>query len=377
MRSGEYVNNLNGELLFKTFKAKDLPVELFLTDEINEKLNTANKKIAYLNGYVSNIPNINLYSYMYIKKEALHSSEIEGTQCTLIDVFDIENAKNDNRDLKDVISYINALEFGINRLNELPISKRFIKEVHKCLIANSRGNEKDPGEFRNSQNWIGGVNSSLKNARFIPPNIQDMEASLDNLEKFINYDNSYDPIINASLIHYQFETIHPFLDGNGRIGRMLILFYLVSKDIIKFPLVSLSYYLKLNQLEYYDRMMLVRNKGEYEQWINFFLECLIDSINDSIETIDKLKKLHEENAHAISKYHKKEKKLKLLFSYIEAHPILNIGSTAKELNMSYNTVDSLIKTLMELNILENITDKKRNRRYGYMKYIKILNGEIW
>ena len=195
--------------------------------------------------------------------------------------------ENANRDVADVINYIKATEFAIARLQKLPLCNRLIKETHAVLMEGVRDQEKSPGEFRHSQNWIGGQGSTLKNARYIPPAPEDMMEALSDLEKYIHADDELDVLISAALIHYQFEAIHPFLDGNGRVGRLLITLFLMEKGVLTTPVLYISYFLKKNRIEYYDRMTEVRNKGNYGQWVKFFLQAIHESALDATETIDK------------------------------------------------------------------------------------------
>lgn len=207
---------------------------------------------------------------MYVRKEALISSQIEGTQCTLDDVLDPEAETNANLDVSDVVNYVKATRYALTRLKSLPICCRLIREVHEVLMDGVRSQDKTPGDFRRSQNWVGPANCALKDARYIPPNVTDMEESMSCLEKYINEATEYDPLIRAGLIHYQFETIHPFLDGNGRLGRLLILLYIMEQGLLEKPVIYISYFLKKNQIEYYDRISEVRKSRNYEQWIKFF-----------------------------------------------------------------------------------------------------------
>ena len=259
-RAGTLVSNLSGEMAYESFRPAPLPPNppIEVSGEILTKLIDANKKIATLEGLSSRIPNMGLFVSMYVRKEALLSSQIEGTQCTLEDILNPLIEANTNRDVSDVVNYIHATEFALERLKTLPLCNRLIKETHAVLLENVRGQEKTPGEFRYSQNWIGGQGSSLKNARYIPPNPDDMLTAMSDLEKYINSDDTLDPLIQAALIHYQFETTHPFLDGNGRVGRLLITLFLMEKGILSTPALYISYYLKMNRIEYYDRMTQVR-----------------------------------------------------------------------------------------------------------------------
>lgn len=243
-RSGTYIENLTGEAIYKSFKPNPLPPvpEIMMDEELVKLLVESNCKLVKLDTASQLISNADLFISMYVRKEALISSQIEGTQCTLDDVLDPEVNNNSNLDVSDVINYVKATQFALKRLESLPLCCRLIREVHKILMEGVRGQEKTPGEFRHSQNWIGPSNCSLKDARYIPPNVEDMKEALNNLKKYINENDYYDPLISAALIHYQFETIHPFLDGNGRIGRLLILLYLIEKGLLKKPVIYISYF---------------------------------------------------------------------------------------------------------------------------------------
>jgi Fic family protein len=271
-----------------------------------------------------------------------------------------------------VINYIKATEYAISRLKELPLCNRLIREVHAVLMAGVRGQEKDPGEFRTSQNWIGGQGGTLKNARYIPPSPPDMEESVSDLEKYINADDDLDVLIRSALIHYQFETIHPFLDGNGRIGRLIIILFLMEKKALSTPALYISYYLKKNRIEYYDRMTEVRTKGNYEQWIKFFLQAILASATDAIETIRQLSELHDENAAKIEKMGMVAGTTTQVLHYLEANPIIKIGKTAEALAMSYNTVSSAVKRLTDIGALKQTSGKTRNKVFSYAAYLDLL-----
>ena len=229
-RAGIFVNNLEGEMAYRSFRPAPLPpVDLQIDDEMIEALTLATKAIAVLDTMAVHIPNVNLFVSMYVRKEALLSSQIEGTQATLEDVLDPMIEKNTNQNVADVVNYIKATEFALSRLKSLPLCCRLLKETHAVLMEGVRGQEKNPGEFRSSQNWIGAAGSTLRTARYIPPNPSDMLEAMSELEKYINSEDSLNVLIQAALLHYQFETIHPFLDGNGRIGRLLITLFLIEK----------------------------------------------------------------------------------------------------------------------------------------------------
>lgn len=374
-RSGSLVKNLTGELSYYSFKPSELPPVPSLEIDANmlSLLIEANRRVAYLDAISEKIPNQNLFLSMYVRKEALVSSQIEGTQCTLDDVLDPNASENANIDVGDVINYICASDYAISRLKELPLCMRLLKETHAKLINGVRGSDKTPGEFRNSQNWIGGQGSTLKNARYIPPCVDDMRDALDSLEKYINSDDTLDPLIQAALIHYQFETIHPFLDGNGRVGRLLITLFLMQKKIISKPVLYISCFLKMNRVEYYDRLSEVRQKGNYEQWVRFFLQIVLETANDAIESINALEELHKKNIALLEKIpaRTRENALKL-FEYIETKAIIDTSKTAMELGLSYNTTAKNIDLLCNMKILYPSAKNGKASLYSYADYLEIL-----
>ena len=375
-RAGFYRKNLTGEMAYNSFVPSPLPPvpPIALSSEELELLIKANGELTLLEGLAIRIPNINLFVSMYVRKEALLSSQIEGTQATLDDIFDPLLDNNINADVSDVINHIKATEFAVNRLKELPLCNRLVKEIHAVLLENVRGQEKNPGEFRRSQNWIGGQGSTLKTARYIPPNLEDMENAMSDLEKYINVDDGTAPLIKAALLNYQFETIHPFLDGNGRVGRLLITLFLLEKKVLTVPALYISYFLKRNRLEYYDRMMEVRKNGDYEQWIKFFLQAFVESAEDAIATIDKLKALHEKSfAVLLTSIPKRQlENAGKLFTYLEANPIIDITKTAQQLDLAYNTTSRLVSAFVKLGLLRQSNTKNKNRVYAYEEYLQIL-----
>ena len=376
-RAGIYVDNLNGEAMYQSFKPNPLPPipEIEMDGEIVKLLVDANKQLVKLDTASQLISNADLFISMYVRKEALISSQIEGTQCTLDDVLDPEVEANANLDVSDVINYVKATQYALKRLERLPLCCRLIREIHEVLMENVRGQDKTPGEFRHSQNWIGPANCSLKDARYIPPNVDDMQEAMDDLEKYINENTDYDSLIRVALIHYQFETIHPFLDGNGRIGRLLILLYLMEQGLLAKPVIYISYFLKKNQVEYYDRISEVRRSGNFEQWIRFFLESVSKAASDSLETIRQLSVLHETNIEKLPKTTRSKDNLRAVFDYIEQYPIIDIKRTAKKLGISYNTVATAVKKLVELGILQETTNAARNRVFVYEEYLGILRKD--
>lgn len=374
-RAGELVNNLSGDAAYKSFKPSALPPKLNIDNDMLKKLVEANRDLIRLDTAVKLIPGSELFISMYVRKEALISSQIEGIQCTLDDVLDPKLDTNANLDVADVVNYVKACSYAIERLEKLPLCKRLFREIHGQLLSGVRGQEKNPGEFRRSQNWIGAANCSLKEARFIPPNVDDMNQAMDELELYMNESDDYDPLIRISLIHYQFETIHPFLDGNGRVGRLLILLYLMQQGLISKPIIYISYFLKKNQIEYYDRISEVRRSGNYEQWISFFLEAVSAAAKDSLDTVEKLNALHEQNVKKLPKTSRSNDNVRKLFDYIEQFPIIDIKKTSEAFGISYNTVSSAIKKLEQIGILKQTTNASRNRVFSYEDYLHILRKD--
>ncbi len=373
-RAGEYRRNFSGEAEYQSFLPAPLPPkpEIDIDNDMLKALIKASSSISALESIAKRIPSMDLFVSMYVRKEALMSSQIEGTQATLEDVFDPMIADNANRNVADVVNYIKATEYAINRLKTLPLSNRLIKETHAVLMEGVRGQEKSPGEFRYSQNWIGGQGSTIKTARYIPPHPEDMVSAMSDLEKYMNGGDQLDDLIRAALIHYQFETIHPFLDGNGRIGRLMITLFLMEKKLLTTPALYISYFLKKNRIEYYDRMTEVRNKGNYEQWVRFFLAAIDESAQDAIQTIDELTVLKAKNEKIIEKIGRASKNVMRVFRYLEANPIVDIGKTAERIGVSFNTVSSAVKRMIDAGILVQTENASRNRTFSYDEYLKIL-----
>ena len=376
-RAGTLKKQLSGEIAYFSFYPSKLPPNppIEVDSEIIDKLINAHRVLAILDDRATNIPNIDLFISMYVQKEALLSSQIEGTQATLEDIFNPNIDENINAEVDDVVNYIKAAKYAIKRLETLPLCNKLLLETHKILLSGVRGKEKNPGEFRQSQNWIGGAGSTIKTARYIPPDVLSMKESLSDLEKYMNAEAELDDLIRIALIHYQFESIHPFLDGNGRIGRLLIVLYLFEKKVIKTPSLYLSFYLKEHRIEYYDRMSAIRETGDYEQWIKFFLEGIYASGKSAIETANELIALRDKNIRKLrnEKYTKRTLETMMkVFHYLEAHPIIDIGKTAEDLSIAYNTVSSAVNRFEKLGILHLVKKQGRNKVYSYKEYIDIL-----
>ncbi len=369
-RSGHYLSQPTG---YKAFIPKDLPPnpKIIINSKMQETILAAEKALAQLNGIGFLLPNPDLFITMAIRKEALLSSQIEGTQATMTDILTYEawhEVENFN-DVEEVVNYIKALNKTIHLLNEFPLGIRILQSSHKILLQGERGKHQLPGEFRNSQNWIG---PSLKNPVFIPPPHNEAKQMMGHLEKFINLDNSLHPLIQCALIHYQFETIHPFLDGNGRIGRLLIDLFLYWKQITEKPLLYISLFFKQHRQEYFDRLMLVREEGKFEQWVLFFLNAIIWSSEHAIKKIKQVMLLQQQLKQCIIKEKKASILSIALLDLLFLSPLFTINDVAKKLNISYQGAKDQITLFLSLDILEELTGQKRGKRYAFKPYLKII-----
>lgn len=371
-RAGHYEIVALGIASYKAYIPSSLPPlpEIEMDTELISLLGKAHNVLGQLESTSKLLPDVKLFLGSYVRKEALLSSQIEGTQATLEDVLNSEVTAAVNLEVDDVINYVGALNFAIQKMESLPICNRLLCETHRVLLQGVRGQDKNPGEFRRSQNWIGAAGSTLQNARYIPPTPENMLICMSELEKFI-HESELDILIKTSLVHYQFETIHPFLDGNGRIGRMLIILMLMNERVLSSPILYMSLFLKTNRIEYYDRLSEVRNKGNYEQWIKFFLQGVITTCEDSIFTIEQIHKIMDEDA---AKIQKDTDTVKAVFAYLKEHPIVNIGGTARALGVAFNTVSTGLKKLSAAGIVEEKTTKSRDRIFEYSRYLNILKS---
>ena len=376
-RAGDYKKNLKGDLSYSSFLPVRLPPDpgILFDEEMLVLLGQASNTLGVLEWISRQIPNTDSFVSMYVRKEALLSSQIEGTQATLDDILDPNIESNTNQNVADVINYIKASQYASKRLRDLPLCNRLLKETHAILVEGMRGGDKSPGEFRRSQNWIGPAGGSLKDARFIHPSPEDMEEAMSALEQFINTENLMDPLIKIALIHYQFETIHPFLDGNGRIGRLLVTLFLASEKILNSSTLYISYFLKKNRIEYYDRLTEVLTKGNFEQWIKFFLLAVSESAQDAIQTIQALNNLHNQNEDAIKTLGKASKNNLKLLNYLEVHPIMDISGASSLLQLSFNTISKSVNYLIGLGIVIETTNSRRSRIFAYESYLKIMRKD--
>ncbi len=374
--SGTYVRQPTG---YKAFIPEPLPPcpPLVMDDKINTALSRADRALGRLDGSIETLPHPELFLSMFVRKEAVLSSQIEGTQASLGDVIRAEAAVVDRArpsDVHEVQNYMLALNRGVDLLDELPISTRLISELHAILMADVRGMHQRPGEVRDSQNWIGPTGCSLTEALFVPPPPGELGRLLGQLERFIHDDSPLPPLIRIGMAHGQFETIHPFLDGNGRIGRLLITLFLVDKTILRKPVLYLSYFFKKRRAEYYDRLQNLREKGDWEGWIGFFLEGVASVANLAAETAHKVLRLREDDRQTIIERFERAAATPLrLLDQLYQLPITQPSQIAVRHNVSYPTANGIIQQLSDAEILHEVTGKKRNRVYVYRKYMTLFD----
>lgn len=380
-RGGFLRRNLPGNLTeaeYYSFVPSPLPPNppLNMNNEMMAKLEVAETIIKTFNDMTEQIPDTGMFLSMYERKEALISAQIEGTQVTLEDTLDPDVDKNAGRDTAEVIDHVRAIHAAVDLLKELPLCMKLLRRIHAELMAHSRGKEKDPGEVQQTQNWVGG--SSPATAAYVPPNPEDMQKALKDLEFFIHDEQPMNPLVKTALIHYQFETIHPFLDGNGRIGRILLLLCLMQYGVIREPCLYVSYFLKKHRSAYYDSLTDVRKNGTYEQWIKFFLDACAEAAQDAYRSIVKLGNVRRESEALIRQSAARastQKKWLNFLGQLEKTPIVNIKSVADASEISFRTVSLLVQHFEALGILKETSGHARNRVFAYEKYLSILRRD--
>ncbi len=370
-KPGQYIN----QGTYKSFLPEHINRQWSLNDiEVISLLSKADRQLGRLDMYSEYIPNIDLFISMHVLKEATQSSKIEGTKTNIEDALQSRNdvAEEKRDDWEEVQNYIEALNAAIKSLDKIPFSSRLIRQTHEILLQGARGKYKVPGEFRNSQNWIGGA--SISDATFIPPHNSKVQELMGDLEKFAHNDEIKLPdLLKIALIHYQFETIHPFLDGNGRVGRLMITLYLVEKSILKRPVLYLSDFLEKNRNLYYDNLMRVREKGDLNQWFKFFLVGVIETAKSSINTFDKILKLQKEVDEKLQKLGSRTNNARTVMGHMYQHPLIDAQKISLITNLSMPSTYKLIKELEKLEILIEFTGAKRRRQYWFPEYIGIFN----
>jgi len=374
-RAGTYINQ---PTRYRSFVPRPLPPDspIVWTDDLLQTLSDADRAVGRLDGLARSLPNRDLFVAMYVKREAVLSSQIEGTQSSLDDILAFEvdaQGVEQPADITETVNYVKAMNTGITLLDTLPLSGRLIRAVHKVLLTDVRGQERSPGNFRTSQNWIGPAGCTLSTATFIPPHPDDLPETFGHLEFYLN-DNSIPPIVQAALSHAQFETIHPFLDGNGRVGRLLITLLLIEKGALSEPLLYLSLFLKANRTEYYDRLGAVRTRGDWEGWLKFFLTGVTITANDAAKVAHAVSELHNRNLRTASELG--------LGSYgpafldlLAEHPVVTVSFVAERLGASRTTAGQLLDKSATAGMIEETTGKKRNRIYRYSELIDLFSPD--
>lgn len=363
---------------YKAFIPNPFPPsqDFIFSSKVIQKANLATLKLGKLDGITQLLPDVDFFLFMYIRKDAASSSQIEGTQATMIDAIEAESQTTEGlpRDVDDILHYIKALNYGLRRITELPMSLRFIREIHKELLNEARSSHfADPGNFRTSQNWISGTRPD--NARFVPPTPEAMKTSLNDLEKFIHTEDTLLPIIKAGILHAQFETIHPFLDGNGRTGRMLITLYLQMTGLLESPILFLSWYFKKNQQLYYDKLANYA-KDQFDDWLDFFLDGIIETADESIITVKKITQLREEDILKIQTLGKlaSESSIKIL-PMLYKMPIVNVAKIQEWTGFTRQGAQKVIDRFVDIGILhQKDISQKYGRSFEYKRYLDIFNN---
>jgi Fic family protein len=371
---GRFVKQEGG---YRAFIPESLPPTppIEYSKQIQSILSEADRALGRLDGIITVLPNPNLFLAMFVKKEALLSSQIEGTQASLEGVLEFEAGmlpEENINEIKEVVNYVKALNYGVERLQDFPFSLRLIKEIHRILISGTRGKLKTPGEFRKSQNWIGPPGASLNEATYVPPPPDKILSFMSNLEKYFYSKDKNPPLIKSAVIHSQFETIHPFLDGNGRIGRLLIVFFLLWKKALKKPILYISFYFKKNRKEYYNKLMEVRNTGVWNSWLEFFLRGVIETAEEATETAREIialkdgiiKKLYENSISSIYAV----RIIDLLFE----KPLISTSEISKKIKITKQTANTIINKFEKIGILKEITGKKRYKKFQFADYVNII-----
>ena len=369
-KAGKYIVHKGYKPFLPSFINDDIDWNL---GELSSLIQEASLWLGKLNSYSDLIPDIDFFIKMYATKEATNSNRIEGTRTTFDDAISpIEQVKPEFRDdWHEVQNYLAAINYSIEKLNELPISIRLIKEAHQILLSGVRGEHKAPGEVRKTQNWIGG--SSLKDAFFIPPEPNMLPDLLTDIEKFLHNEELEIPeIVKAGIVHYQFETIHPFLDGNGRTGRLLIILYLISTGLLNKPVLYISDFFERNRMSYYDSLAMVKKTDNMTQWLKFFLNGVVETAKSSIKTFDRIIKLKNDVDNKISKIGKKAVNAQRLIELLYSEPKVNSKTVSEKLEISVVSANGLLSTFVEIGILEEKTGFNRNRYYVFEEYVKIF-----
>jgi Fic family protein len=378
-RSGRYIQQPTG---YRAFIPNPLPPDppIVISPEMQVLLSRADRALGRLDGSIQTLPHPDLFVFMYIRKEAVLSSQIEGTQSSLQDVLAAEAqilTPDHPQDVDEVVNYVRAMNYGLERLKELPVSARLIREIHAELLKGVRGQHLTPGEVRTSQNWIGPGGCSLKEATFVPPPPHEVAQHLGELERFLHSATPLPMLLRIGLAHVQFETIHPFLDGNGRVGRLLIAFLLCEQEILIKPVLYLSHYFKQHRQEYYDHLQSVRDRGTWEDWLTFFLQGVVDVSKQATETAHRILTLRETHRLAITEqFGRAAGNGHRVLEYLYEHPIVSVNEVQDLIGTTYAAANQLVGKFVASGLLMEVTGQARNRKFKYQSYIDLFRDDV-
>ena len=372
-RAGQPILTKTG---YWAFIPAPLPANLNWTPELTQALAEAERDLSKLNTLARSFPFPRLLIQPFVRREAVLSSRIEGTRASLIDLYNYESAQlsflERDDDVREVHNYVNALEYGIDRLKSLPVSLRMIRELHARLMENVRGGQLTPGEFRRSQNWIGPAGSTLNTATYVPPPVDEMNNCLDQMERFIHAGNNLPVLTQAAMLHYQFEAIHPFLDGNGRVGRLLIVLLFCEWGLLEQPLLNMSVYFERYRQEYYDRLLSISQNGEWEAWVRFFLRGVSIQATDSVARLEKLQKLRSKY-QSIAETGRNQLRMEKVLDFLFMRPILSVRQLENGLDLNFVSAKRYIEKLVSAGILTEVTGYTRNRMFRAVEILKALD----
>jgi len=377
-RAGIYVQQPAG---YRAFIPNPLPPDPALAIDPNMQvlLSEADRALGRLDGSIQTLPHPDLFVFMYVRKEAVLSSQLEGTQSSLQDVLTAEAqilAPDRPRDVDEVVNYVKAMNYGLERLKDLPVSVRLIREIHEILLLGVRGRHLTPGAIRTSQNWIGPAGCALQQATFVPPPPHEVAQHLADLERFLHADTPLPTLVRIALAHVQFETIHPFLDGNGRVGRLLITFLLCQQHVLLKPVLYLSHYFKQHRQAYYERLQAVRDRGAWEDWLTFFLRGVVEVSRQATDTARHILTLRERHRSTITEHFGRAAgNGHRVLEHLYEHPIVSVNEVQALIGTTYSAANTLVSKFVDSGILNEITGQARNRKFLYQSYVSLFRDD--
>jgi Fic family protein len=376
VRTGRYLTQSSGDARYKAYIPNPLPFKIRMDNMLQALMSEADQELGRLDGVAELLPDIDFFVLMYVGKEATLSSQVEGTQASFSDFLKAEAYIEDaeiHKDVDEIQNYVRAMNYGIGRLETLPLSLRLIREIHEILLSGVRGKSKTPGLFRQSQNWIGG--HSIATASFVPPPPHEVMPLLSNLEKYLHDETPAPILLKTAVAHLQFEAIHPFLDGNGRVGRLLITLYLCQQQVLRRPLLYLSEFFKENRQEYYDRLSAAHDKDDLEGWVRFFIEGVTVTARQATETARNVLVLRDHDLKAATSLGAVSENAVKLLNHLYGSPYVRIKDVEAITGLRNPNAIALINKMTKLGILTEITGRKRNKVFAYAPYIEAFSGE--